>query len=82
MQGRGPRTETDSVLCPDSSCELLFELNNLGASREPVRLQNFNYRLHIRIVETLPPIRQQFVPHRLTPVDGKPIQSLRQGIHH
>src|SRR5208337_1073299 len=81
VQGGCARTETDRVPRPDPSRKPFFELANLRPRSQPVRLQNFNHRLHIVVIQALPPVRQQFPPHGRTPMDGERFQLCEERAH-
>ena len=77
VQCRGARTEADCVPRPDPLCKPFFKLGDLRSCGQPVRFQNLNHRLHIGVIQTLPPVWQQSFPHGFSPMDGECFQLCR-----
>src|SRR5277367_4557157 len=71
MQRGRTGTEADRISRSHVRRKFFFELVDLRPGRQPVRLQNFNHRPDIGIIQTLPPVRQQFFAHRCAAIDGQ-----------
>src|SRR5260370_7254769 len=71
MQRRRAGTETHGVLRSNPCGESFLELSDLGTRRKPIGAQYVHDGLNVIFSDRLPPIREQGLSNRRSPIDGE-----------